>query len=254
MNISFSEVCDIGLKAAENQDAVLCAMREEAGLFAVADGMGGHDGGAFASKTVLESLGAWWKQYTDTTVLVDGYQSNIDGIGEAAGNANKIIRESVGRGTVCGSTLVALWLDGSQYAVISCGDSRCYRVTQKFLSTSIECLTKDDVWQNKPSNVAGLSSEQIRSHRNYGKLLRAVGTEQSFSYSVNGGDITRDTLFVLCSDGIYKYLDRSVFEKCLKNAFYGDDLNKSANELKQQVYKNGAPDNLSVVLVKVDVT
>lgn len=254
MTIGFSEICDIGLRASENQDAVLCAMREETGLFAVADGMGGHDGGAFASKTVLNKLGLWWKEFTDKTVLVDGYKSNVEGIGEAVRTANAVIRDSVGRDVVCGSTLVSLWLENGQYAVMSCGDSRCYRVRQKFLGISVECLTKDDVWQNKPSNVEGLSEEQIRGHKNYGKLLRAVGTEQSFSYSVNSGDVDRDTLFVLCSDGIYKYLDRCVFEKFLKNVYNSDDLDKSVSELKQLVYKNGAPDNLSAIFVKVSVT
>lgn len=252
MTVRYAEICDIGLKASENQDAVFCASGDEKGLFVVADGMGGHKNGAFASGVLKEMFSTWWDQNRDSTVKLDGRSACPDRIRDVIKNANRRILSSSPEGSICGSTVVALWIEGDSYTVFSCGDSRCYMITKKLFGFDMRCLTSDDVWENNPNNVKGLTDAQVRQHKNHGKLLRAVGTENEFVCSVRGDVLPEKSLFLLCSDGVYKYAGEEELYREVKKAWGKEtDLKTCVQAVKNLVYRNGAPDIMSVILVSV---
>jgi len=254
MKIQYSGICDIGLKAKENQDRIVCLTDDQCGLFAVADGMGGLANGSFASETIRQELESWWRHYNEETSPIDAEKSGTESLRKALSRANDKIIQGTPAGTRCGSTVVALLLEEDRYSVISCGDSRCYRAEKGFLTTRTECLTKDDVWENTESNVRNLSPEEVRRHRNRGKLVRAVGTGNVFSCSVKTGRISSKQVFLLCSDGMHKRVPGDEVEKSLKKVITADqeELNRVCDSLKKTVYKNGAGDNISIIIVSVD--
>jgi len=253
MVIRHAEICDIGLRALENQDSVYCASGDGKGIFVVADGMGGHKNGAFASRTIRDGISQWWEQNSDSTVKIDGRSSCPEKIRDVLKAANRTIMNTTQTEGICGSTVVALWVEGNTYTVFSCGDSRCYMVRKKYLGLDLQCLTNDDVWENNLNNVKGLTEAQIRGHRNRGKLLRAVGTEEELVCFVRGDELPKKSLFLLCSDGVYKYVRENDLCREVKKAWGRDaDLKACAQEIRKMVYESGAPDNLSVILVSVE--
>lgn len=253
MTIEYSEICEQGFRPEENQDSVFCASDDGVGLFVVADGMGGHFGGSAASGMVVKLLGEWWKKYISATVSLTGDYSDTgySGIKEVLSSANDLIRNA-NPGVVTGSTAVVLYLEDNRYSVLSCGDSRCYRVTRKLFGTEEICITTDDVWENDPLIRNSKSEDEIRNHRNFGKLIRAVGTERDFSCTGVSGELNENCLFMLCSDGVYKYADEKKVSGVLRKALdKSSDLDFCLGKLKEYVYQAGAPDNFSAVLVRV---
>lgn len=251
MKIEYASITDTGLKAKENQDSILCMAKEDSAIFAVADGMGGHANGAYASRTVIEAVSAWWKEYIEQTEGTENYFQNVEGIKRALACANDRIRESAGENVICGSTVVVLFIRDGVYTVFSCGDSKCYRLIKKLLSSDFSIMTTDDVWENDPEMTKELTQEEIRSHRKYGKLLRAVGTEKSFFCSVASDEIKGNSVYLLCSDGLYKYISEREIIKMMKKASSGAVLKECIEYLKQKVFNQGAPDNISVIMTRI---
>jgi len=251
MDIRYSAICDIGLRAKENQDRVVCLTDGQTGLFAVADGMGGLSDGSFASRTIKEELESWWHHYTEETCLTDEIRTGADGLKAALRKANEKILNGTAEGKRCGSTAVALLLENGTFTVISCGDSRCYKAEKGFLFTRSACITKDDIWENTESNIRGLTAEEIRAHKNRGKLVRAVGTGKELSFDEFTGKPAGRSVFLLCSDGMHKRVPEEEVGNAMKGAFSGkeEDLKRICEDLKTQVYRKGAADNISIIIV-----
>lgn len=252
MEIYYSALSETGLGRKENQDSVFCAENGSAGIFLLADGMGGHTDGARASQTLKKNIEKWWASYTVRKKRCDFFQITEE-IKTVLEQSNREILEHTNRLEICGSTLVLLWIHENAWAVFSCGDSRCYQVCGGFFAGHVRQLTTDDVWENQRQNVYGLSEAEIRNHTNFGRLIRAVGTEENLSCTVISDWIKDRTVFALCSDGIYKYCSERYFKKYLKRAIKAERIKSCMEEIKNEVYRNQAPDNLSLILVHVSV-
>jgi len=252
MKISYAAICEAGSRE-ENQDSIFCASHEGGGVFLVADGMGGHENGRWAGQTVREKIRLAWEENTERSMekmhpfLLD------ETLKEALNAANRQIRKETGAGKVSGATAVVLRIGDDGYGLMSCGDSRCLKVTKTFCGTEIRQLTKDDVWENFGENTRGLSRSEIRDHANRGKLVRAVGTENGFDCDIFRDRLPARALFALCSDGVYKYLDGKVFADHLKETYRGKGteelLMERIERIRGLIYENGAPDNFSLILV-----
>ena len=168
-------------------------------------------------------------------------------------DANQEILDNTKEGEICGSTAIVLWIQENAWAVFSCGDSRCYHVYDSLLKKRVIQLTTDDVWENQQQNICDLSTAEIQQDVNFGRLIRAVGTNSNFSCSVRSDQMKDRTVFALCSDGIYKVCPERFLKKCLKKAMKTERLKTCVEEIKNEVYQNGAPDNLSLILVHVSV-
>lgn len=252
MKISYAAICEAGSRE-ENQDSIFCASHEGGGVFLVADGMGGHENGRIAGQTVREEIQRAWEECTVRSLEKMHSFLLDETLKEALNAANKRIRKETGEGKVSGSTAVVLRIGGDGYGLLSCGDSRCLKVQKTFCGTEIRQLTEDDVWENCGENTKGLSRDEIRVHANRGKLVRAVGTETGFDCDVFRDRLSGRTLFALCSDGVYKYLDGKVFADYLKETYRrkGTEelLMDRIERIRGLIYENGAPDNFSLILV-----
>lgn len=236
---------ETGLCCPKNQDAILAVYTEHAGLFAVADGMGGHYRGELASRTAVESLKIWWNQIQNCVFSLP-FSEIITDLEKKVKEINKDIfqmyrdMEQIG-----GTTLCLLFVYNSSYAVLNIGDSRLYQC-QGWTCTQ---LTMDDVWENQKYIIDSMEPETIQHNSSYNKLVRALGVQRELEVSIHTGVMKKRMQFALCSDGVYKYCDNSYLSLQLRSSLWRRDINVTARRIKDRVYKNGAKDNLSLIIV-----
>lgn len=244
MIINYVSICETGNKREINQDAVLAKANDSYGLFVVADGMGGHSHGEVASSSIVNNMSVWWNSFVASTNK-SSLSEIMRSIGRAVESVNYEIHNSTSKNVICGSTVVILFVCDEGYGILYAGDSRIYLNSNNRLSQ----ITKDETWENQPGNT--LNDRQKKKHPYYGRLINAIGIDSAVRFSVKTDILQKKMIFALCSDGIYKYADRKVFEKVLKHTGV-NQLEKSCNDIKDNVYSNGANDNLSLIIVGVE--
>lgn len=248
MRIDYNGFSEQGNRGGVNQDAIGMFASNDRGLFLVSDGMGGHTEGERASREIREACRNWWEQHIHDQR--QSFTESIEQLKTILALANRKILEGTEAGKICGATVVMLFVQGVDYALIWCGDSRCYMLKKGIFRSDFTQLTIDDTWENEPDAVAGLSEDEIRRHPNHGKLVRAVGVRNDFTCHTYTNRLEKNVLLTLCSDGIYKYTGKGVLEDAMKTAVKGSSLQAGMKILRTAVYNNGAPDNMSCILVK----
>ncbi|MBQ0028164.1 MAG: serine/threonine-protein phosphatase [Lachnospiraceae bacterium] len=234
---------DVGLKREVNQDAVFMKSDGNNGLFAVADGMGGHSHGEFASATIRDCLALWWDSFSPEYYEKDFTRMMLS-LNQILEKANVDIRNSTPPGEICGSTVVVIFIYEDKYGMLTAGDSRVYTVEKR----KIRQISVDETWENQPGN--NLSPWAKMKHPNYGKLVNAIGSSDNFRLTSRTDLLKKGMIFVLCSDGIYKYADSKFLTKTLKH-LSAARVQESLKKIRDNVYENGAKDNMSIVVVVI---
>jgi protein phosphatase len=235
MRIQSAGRTDSGKVRRRNEDAIL--LRDDLGLWVVADGMGGHAAGDFASNMIVQRLGALARS-GNTFDFIESIEDVLNGINtELRGLA-------VERGVdIIGSTVVVLVHDRDFVLCGWIGDSRayCYEDGQlRQISRDHVHGVKDDVTQ-----FGGMAAQQP----NAGVLTRAVGAEDAMFVDWVVADSKPGTCFVLCSDGINKEMaDIEIDDVCRRNPMPHDTL----AELFDVSLNRAARDNLSAIVVRLD--
>ncbi len=229
MSMESVRICSTGLHRKVNQDRAAAFIDSDYGLFLIADGMGGHFAGDFASQTILESYTVWWDKVYGTVASRD-IRDIVEELRDVLDESNWKIFEATPKGRICGSTLTVLFIHKQRFALLSVGDSRCYQISRSF-PPRIRQITQDDVGRK-------------------GGLTRAVGSRQQCGCQMQTGSVPPKTLFALCSDGVYKYCPEKLWKRSLKKASLGGALWKTLDRISDGVLKNGAGDNYSLILVR----
>lgn len=234
-------LCKTGFKREINQDRAGVLIEKEEGLCYVADGMGGHYAGHLASGIISEMLTSWWKDHIhaqDTCPTAE----TADQLKEVLRKSAAAIQAQTPEGQYSGSTIVLLWITGERYLLVSAGDSRCYRVRPLGIGYEMRQLGTDDVYHSQNSEDAQMD----------GKLTNAVDSENNVVCSVQTGKMEKNTLFALCSDGVYRFCDAVLFSKTLIHTARDGEIKNALRQIDGQVCANGAPDNYSLVLVRYE--
>ena len=191
---------DIGRKREVNQDYVF-ATDETIGnlpnLLVVADGMGGHRAGDFASRFTVEVLAEEVQNCKEThpeTILGNSIQAANERLLEEAEKDNRL----EGMGT----TLVAATIMDHVLYFANVGDSRLYLINKE-----IRQLSKDHSMVEEMVRLGGLTEEEAKHHPDKNIITRAIGVKQKvepdfFEYRLKGGDI-----ILMCSDGLTNMVD-----------------------------------------------
>ena len=247
-DISAGHLCETGLVRKENQDAFFEHISSSISVFCVADGMGGHANGKRASNAITIGIREWVDGFYAEKYKL-GFLEILDDFEKKLSAVNQQIFRFYNVGQTCGSTLAVLLIYEKYYAVLSMGDSRVYRKR----GFSFVQLTKDDTWQNSDQVPVGISNIDIKKHSNYDKLVRALGTQESFIPHGQTDQLKVGDMFLLCSDGIYKYCDKKVLEKIVGRQLWktGETLEERLQQLQVSVIGRGAPDNYTAILVSV---
>lgn len=215
---------DVGKVRAINQDSFIES--PESGLWAVADGVGGHSDGETASRMVCDALADFQQtgSFDDTiTAARERMYAVNDQLVRAA--ARSLL------GDRCGSTVVALLVRGSRCAVLWAGDSRAYR----WRSGRLEQLTRDH--SVAASGVAGGDPHAI---------TRAVGAQPRLDLDVCREQVRPGDRFLLCSDG----LTRAVPEAQIRAYLEQPEVDAVVQGLVQATLDAGAPDNVTALVVE----
>ena len=226
----------VGLKRKVNEDSVM--LRTDHGLWAVADGMGGHEAGDVASRKVAEAL-ARLPEGRDLNDLTDSAVSALEDV-----NADLIrLARADHRPRTIGSTVVGLAIRDGQYRCFWAGDSRASRIR----GNGIERLTRDHSLVQGLIDAGMLSREEAKDHPDANVITRAVGASESLEVEIAAGDAELGDQFLLASDGLTRMVDDDELAKILSSWPPGD----AADTLIDAVLARGAPDNVSLIIARV---
>lgn len=236
---------DVGKIRSENQDfGTYTTPQEEASsqaggrLLIVADGMGGHRGGATASRLATETVKAQYLHSETGDVaaaLRDALtRANARVFTEAQSNPDL-------RGM--GTTTSALVIRGNQGWFAHVGDSRIYLVR----GGEIKQLTQDHSLVATMVREGLLTSQEAENHPRRNVLQRSIGVGEEVEIDVQGPmDVQENDVFVLCSDGLHGLVKESEIKDIAKRP-----LRQAAEEFVKLALERGAPDNVTVIVARV---
>ena len=215
-----------------NEDSYVA--REKDGFWAVADGMGGHEKGEWASEVLTDQLGS--------AIFPDDFDGACKLIAERIYAANDIVyAEARERGKQMGSTVVALYVEGRRFAVLWVGDSRCYLYREGALNQ----ISRDHSQVQEMIERGLLDPGDAEGHPMGHVLARAVGVQGSLTVDVIVDEIQPGDIFLLCSDGLHGYVPEGEIARLLSRA----DPQQTTQALVGATLDRGAPDNVTVIAV-----
>ncbi|MBM1186226.1 MULTISPECIES: PP2C family protein-serine/threonine phosphatase [Pseudomonas] len=228
---------DPGKVRARNEDAFLECPQH--GLWVVADGMGGHQGGDIASQLIVASL-------ADLPVEVD-FDARLKNVRQCLHWLNRRLGQELtvtaGRSdSIMGSTVVAVLMEGNRAACVWAGDSRCYL----WRGQRLYQLSRDHSLQQQLIDEQQMSAEQAKAHPSAHALTRAVGASEQLTLDVLELETCPGDAFLLCSDGLYQSLSTDAL---------GHALNLPAPQLALErlfagALRGEARDNLTAVVIR----
>ena len=227
----------VGLHRAANEDSIL--LMPGVGLFAVADGMGGHRGGRVASQMVTGEL---TRIATDLGRSLDG-EELADALADINRKVHQTGQESAELFNM-GSTCVAISVMGGRVYLAYLGDSRAYL----FRDGAIEQLTSDHRVIQPMLDRGEISEEEARTHPMRNVLTRSVGVEADVSVSRAEVPIENGDRILLCSDGLSDLVPPALM---LELASGNADLDDLSSAMVDAANAAGGHDNISVVIVEI---
>jgi serine/threonine-protein phosphatase Stp1 len=228
---------EAGKVRARNEDAVLD--RPQQGLWVVADGMGGHQNGALASRLVVDSLA----ELPESA----GLEQRLAQLRQCLHELNRRLGQTLTVTTehpdpVIGSTVVALLASGARAACVWAGDSRCYL----WRAGRLYQLSRDHSLLQELIDARQLTPEQAAEHPAAHALTRAVGAGEQLALDILELEVLPGDTFLLCSDGLYQELT----PQALGAALSLPSAALALQRLFDQALQGPARDNLSAVVIR----
>jgi protein phosphatase len=242
---------DVGRKRKLNEDNFV--VNAETSLFAVCDGMGGHNAGEVASKMAVETISAFIeKSHREKEITWPyGLDVNLSFDGNRLKTAVKLANRKVFKAadnredyTGMGTTAVAALVSGNVMTIGSAGDSRCYLLRESKLTQ----LTRDDSWVSAAWAEGILSAQEIEKHPLRNVITKAVGAKETLDIDIVEHHFTNGDLAILCSDGLHSMVNDDAILKALTPL--PETLQETAQKLIDAANEAGGKDNVSVVLLR----
>jgi protein phosphatase len=238
---SFS-ITDVGEKRQINQDYVFCEENSIGGLpnlFIVADGMGGHNAGDYASRFSVEV-------FTER-IRTNQLKTPIGMISDALQYTNDLLLEEANAKNDLqgmGTTFVVATIIESVLYVANVGDSRLY-----VLREGIKQITEDHSLVEEMVKTGEIERKDVRFHPNKNIITRALGAGSAVTPDYFEVELTEGDIVLMCSDGLTNMMDDKDIMDIAQA--YPEDLEMMAGTLVQKANENGGKDNISIVLVKL---
>lgn len=250
--MQFEVLSDIGKKRTVNEDSAAVFTIEEGPILAViADGMGGHRGGDYASSTAVRMLGELFLKVENPIDMT--HEDWNEWLQEAVLDINRTIFETAENDVDfkgMGTTLDAVLMHGNKGLVTHIGDSRVYTITE----SAIVQVTKDHSFVNVLLDSGEITEQEAANHPQRNWIMRAIGSERTISPDFYQLDLQENTYLLICTDG----LSNKVTNEQLHTIVRSDgDLHSKAVKMIELANEMGGEDNISVILAgpsKVEVS
>lgn len=250
MDVKAYGLTDVGRQRQHNEDTFL--VEDEAKLFLVADGMGGHAAGEIASRIAVDSIsefivhtkeddGTWPHAYDEH------YTRTTNRLMAALRMANTRVLEAMRKDAKLrgmGTTVVACMADDGKISVAHVGDSRAYMIRNGKISR----ITNDHSWVYEQVQAGMLTEAEAEKHPLRNVITRALGGALSVNPDASEIDSRPGDVYLLCSDGLTGMVpEEEILKLVTENA---DDLEKACQQLIDTANARGGLDNVTAILVK----
>lgn len=253
MNYIISANTDIGIVKNTNQDSltvkVINTPQGRMVFAALCDGMGGLEKGEVASASVIRTFNNWVTTQLpllcngpiDDSVLRSQWEAIITEQNESIKNYG------ARQGVKLGTTAVVMLLTQTRYYILNVGDSRAYEITD-----SVKQITNDQTFIAREIALGNMTEEQAKTDERRSVLLQCVGASDSVYPDMFFGDVKKDAVYLLCSDGFrHEITNEEIYEKLQPSVLFDDSTMMSNTaqliELNKQRQER---DNISVALVR----
>ena len=232
-HVRFSATTHVGRVRKMNEDSILAMPEQD--IWVVSDGMGGHEGGEFASQAVIEAV----------AMLPAGLEprEKMQELRAAIYRAHALIRAEADRRGVntIGATVVSLMLAQGHFLCFWAGDSRLYRLRDR----QLEVLTTDHSLVSEFVLSGQMTWDEADAHPQSNAITRAVGVGDELELDKIRGEVMPGDRFLLCLDGLNKYATTEMVRRVLAR----DPIETVADTLLQIALDGGGADNISVIVV-----
>lgn len=225
---------DVGCLREVNEDSYLS--RPDYGLWVVADGMGGHAAGDFASQTIVHELNS-----IGVAVSADDLDARFN---ERLTRANDIIRDHAAslNGATIGATLAALLVHQGQFSCIWSGDSRLYLLRDGQLIQQ----SRDHTEAHALLDAGSITAEQAENWHRKNVITRAIGVTKTPNCDRVMGTLQLGDLFLICSDGLTEHITDAEIAEAL--ATFAPQ--EACTRLIEETVNRGARDNVTVIALR----
>ena len=249
MRITSCGITDVGLKRGHNEDNYL--INEELNLFVVADGMGGHAGGEYASaicvNTVEEIVTSMELQGESTKEDTDPVESARERVRYAIRLAGRRIYEKAAEEPEyhgMGTTAVCVLVEGNNAYVAHVGDSRVYL----WREGNCEQITEDHSLVNHKIKLGLITAEEAKTHKMKNVITRSLGYQEDVEVDVTVKAVRRGDVFLLCSDGLSGYIELDEVGELLGSL----GPQECARKMIELSCERGGDDNITAVVARVE--
>jgi PPM family protein phosphatase len=246
MELYYTALSDVGSVRTNNEDYLFAGkLKEDDYLFIVADGMGGHKAGEVAS---TKAVNVFVRQ------VEKGINGDIHGhLKRIVMDVNEILlkegqesREKNGMGT----TLSVLYIKGGAGYIVHVGDSRIYRFPHLNGNNAMEQLTDDHSFVGRLLKDGFITEEEARNHPRRNVLYQSIGLKNEINIQAPAPfPIQKGQKYLLCSDGLYGVVQDNQMAELLES----DSISRIARQMVQKAKANGAPDNITVIIVSTKI-
>lgn len=228
-----------GMVRDNNEDYFLVVEKQRFKLYAVADGMGGHQAGEIASKTAINVLKDYFDKESNDFVVPKF-------INESINEANRKIRDESYRNEAChgmGTTMTMAVVDSLENIAYigNVGDSRTYLIR----NNQIKQITEDHTYVYELLKQGKISIDEAKNHPKRNVITRAIGSEDLILTDIFEIELLEDDILLLCSDGLIAHLSDEEILKIIMT--YG--CSESVSRLIKLCNDYGGSDNITVIII-----
>lgn len=248
MRITSCGITDVGLKRGHNEDNYL--INEELNLFVVADGMGGHAGGEYASAIAVNTV-----EEIVTSMELEGVGAGTDDPVEITRHKLTHAIRLAGRRIFekakeqpeyhgMGTTAVVVLIEGGNAFVAHVGDSRVYLLRDG----SIEQVTEDHSLIAEKIRHGLITPEEAKNHRMRNVITRSLGYQEDVEVDLTVRAVRRGDQYLLCSDGLSGHVGDVEMAAAMTKGAPQD----AARKLIELACERGGDDNITTVIARIE--
>jgi PPM family protein phosphatase len=236
---------DVGKMRNINQDAVYYVDDEKLPIYMVADGMGGHKSGEYASNLSIHVISRMYDEKREA--MASGELEIPQFINDAFKAANeKIVKEGAEDETIkkMGTTLTLIIVKEGEAYIGHIGDSRAYMIRGGELTQ----LTHDHSLVAELLRSGSITAEEARVHPQKNVITKALGTDSDINPDIYTKELLKDDILFLCTDGLTNMIE----DEDLKNKILmASELQEMCVLLTNEANELGGPDNITILMAKI---